>query len=124
MLYERGSGELWYYGEKGNFVEFYFSRTCVRQGFVLGAFLFCLAMYPVYARLQDLLGSKGKLYAYSDDVYLISNSVSMAKAPASEQEIYKKVGIRIGWGLGKTHCSLFAGLFMNNLVNILQNMCS
>ena len=32
MFYERGSGDLWYYDENGNFMESHFSRTCVRQG--------------------------------------------------------------------------------------------
>ena len=43
-------GKLWVYDKNGNFVESYFSRSCVRQGCVLGAFLSCLAMYQVYAR--------------------------------------------------------------------------
>jgi hypothetical protein len=51
MLYERGSGELWYYDENAIFVESHFIRSSVRHGCVLGAFLFCLAMYHVYVRL-------------------------------------------------------------------------
>jgi hypothetical protein len=49
ILYERGSGELWYYDESGNFVESHFCRTCVRHDCVLDAFLFCLAIYHFYA---------------------------------------------------------------------------
>jgi len=94
MIYERGSGELWYYDEKGNFMEPHFSRSGVRQGCVLGAFLFCLAMYTVYARLQALLGLDDALYAYSDDVYLLSDSIGMAKALAAAPTIDKKVGLR------------------------------
>jgi hypothetical protein len=51
MLYERGRGDLWYYDENANFVEFHFRRPRLRQGCVIGAFPFCLAMYCVYARL-------------------------------------------------------------------------
>ena len=73
-----------------------FSRTCVRQGYVLGAFLFCLVIYTIYDRLQALLGSDGALYAYSDDVYLISDPVRMAKALSTAPVIYTKVGLIIG----------------------------
>jgi len=83
MLYERGSAELWHYDENGNFMESYFSRSGVRLGCVFGAFLFCLAMYHVYARLQALLGPDGALYAYFDDVYLISDPIIMAWALAA-----------------------------------------
>jgi hypothetical protein len=48
-LYERGSGELWFYDEHVNYVRSRFIRCGVRQGCVLGVFLFCLAMYPDYA---------------------------------------------------------------------------
>jgi uncharacterized membrane protein len=51
-----------YYHEKGNSVESHYSRCGVRQGCVLGAFLFCLAMRPVYARLATLLGHVDALY--------------------------------------------------------------
>jgi hypothetical protein len=90
MIYERGSGELWYYDEKGNFVESHFNRSGIPP------FFFCLAMYPVYARLQVLLGHDGALYAYSDDVYLISDPIGMAKALATAPTIYMIAGLRIG----------------------------
>jgi hypothetical protein len=61
MLYEKGSGELWYYDENGNFVESQISRYGFRHGCVMGAFLFSLAMYLVYARFQALLGPEGAL---------------------------------------------------------------
>ncbi len=77
-------------------MESHFSRSEVRQGCFLGAFLFCLAIYPVYARLQALLGPEGALYAYSDDVYLISDPIGMANALANAPMIYLKVGLRIG----------------------------
>jgi hypothetical protein len=52
MIYERGNWELWLCDENGNFVEYYYSRSGVRRGCVLGAFLFCLTMYPVYVMLR------------------------------------------------------------------------
>jgi len=58
MLYERGSGELFYYDENGYYIAIYYSKNGVRQGCVLGAFLFCLAMQHVYSRLGALLGPK------------------------------------------------------------------
>jgi hypothetical protein len=61
MLYERGSGELWYYDENGNYVELHYCRCGVRQGCVLGAFLLYIATKPVYSRLSDLLGTDGAL---------------------------------------------------------------
>ncbi len=102
MLYERGSGELWYYDENGNFVESHFSRCGVRLGFVLGPLLFCMAMYPVYVMLHALPSHDGALYAYSRDVYLTSDPVSMANTLASAPGIYGKAGLTIGWGPGKT----------------------
>ena len=38
MLYERGSGELFYYDENCNYIASYYSKNGVRQGCVLGAF--------------------------------------------------------------------------------------
>ena len=56
-------------------------------------------MYPIYARIQALLGTKGSLYAYSDDVYFIFDPVNMAKALLTAAlEIYGKFGFMIGWG--------------------------
>ena len=96
MLYERGSGELFYYDESGNCIAGYYNKNGVRQGCVLGAFLFCLAMQPVYSRLGALLSPDGALYAYSDDVYLIANPANMAVALSSAPSMYKEVGLRIG----------------------------
>ena len=96
MLYERGNGELFYCDENGNYITSYYNKNGVRQGCVLGAFLFCLAMQPVYSRLGALLGPDGALYAYFDDVYLIAQPANMAVALSGAPTIYKKVGLRIG----------------------------
>jgi hypothetical protein len=63
-------------------------------------------MYFVYAKLQVLLGPNGALYEYSDDVYLVSDPVSRAKALTASLGTYGKIGLMIGWGLGKTELIL------------------
>jgi len=70
-----------------NFAESHFIRSGVRQGCVLSAFLFCLAMYPVFARLEAMLGHEGGLYAYSDDVYLLSD-------PGGPPHVHKLTNMR------------------------------
>jgi hypothetical protein len=42
------------------------------------------------------------MYAYSVDVYLVSDPTTMSVALAVAPEIYRKVGLRKGWGPGKT----------------------
>jgi len=64
----------------GNYVESHYNKCDVRQGCVLGAFVVCLVLRPVYSRLDGLLGPDGALYAYSDDVYLVSDPVNMPNA--------------------------------------------
>ncbi len=87
MLYERGAGQLWYYDENGIYVESHCSKCGVRQGYVLGAFFFCLVMRPVYERLGALLGLDIALYAYSDDVYLVADPDNMSAALATAPSI-------------------------------------
>ena len=71
-LYKKGSGELWYYDETGNFVLATHKRRGVRQGCVLGMFLFCLTMEPIYTRLRAAMGGHGTLYAYCDESCLVA----------------------------------------------------
>jgi hypothetical protein len=123
MLYERGSGELVYYDEHGNYIASYFSKNGVRQGFVLGAFLFCLAMQLVYTRLGALLGLDGAIYAYSDDVYLVADPTSMAVALSAAPAIYKKTGLRIGWGTRKTELILPPDVDSQSFLSLLPQTC-
>jgi hypothetical protein len=44
-----GKGVLWYYDENGKFVLGVKSKRGVRLGCVLGMFLFCITMRPIYA---------------------------------------------------------------------------
>ena len=60
-----------------------------------GALLCCLAMRQVYARLGALLGPDGALYTYSDDVYLLSDPVSMSIVMVDAPTIYMNVRLRI-----------------------------
>ncbi len=124
LLYEIGSGELFYYDENGNYIASYYNKNGVRQGCVLGAFLFCLAMQPVYSRLGALLGPEGALYAYSDDVYLLADPINMAVALSAALGIYKKVGLRIGWGPGKTELILPTDVHCKTFLSLLPEGCN
>ena len=70
MLYTDREGELWYFDEHGNLSQTFPSRRGVRQGCVIGLFIFCLTMAPICKALKSELGPDGMLVAYSDDVYL------------------------------------------------------
>ena len=54
------------------------------------------AAFAKDARLGELLGADGALYAYSDDVYLVSNTATMSVALTGAPAIFRKVGLRIG----------------------------
>ena len=47
------------------------SRCGVRQGCPLGAQLFALGLHPLLCRLQSLIGSRGIVIAYADDVHIL-----------------------------------------------------
>ena len=66
----------------------------VRQGCVLGMFLFCLTMEPIYARLWAAMGEEGALYTYRNDSYLIAETGKIAKVLADAPTIFGKVGLR------------------------------
>ena len=87
-----------FYDEDGNSVIAKHSRRGVKQGCVLSSFFFCLTMEPVYKRLTDTLGPQGALNSYSDDAYLLGKLAHMVAALTTSQTIYKKVGLRPGWG--------------------------
>ena len=61
LLYKRGEGVLWYYDENGKFVMGTRNTRGVKQGCVLGMFLFCITMEPVYANLRTTVGEEGVL---------------------------------------------------------------
>jgi hypothetical protein len=63
-------------------------------------------MRPIYERLGALLGLDGALYAYSDNIYLVADPGNMSAALAAAPSFYRKVGLRIGCGLGKTELIL------------------
>jgi hypothetical protein len=52
--------------------------------------------------MGELLGANGALYSYFDDVYMVSDPVSMAHTLSAASGIYEKVGLRIGLGPEKT----------------------
>jgi hypothetical protein len=58
-------------------------------------------MAPIYRALKTELGQEGMLVAFSDDVYLHGPPVNVAAAISAALSLYKKVGLRIGWGPAK-----------------------
>jgi len=101
MLYTYKDGELWYFDEEGVLRHMLFSRRGLRQGYLLGIFIFCITMAPIYLSLDNELGPEGMLLAYSDDVYLHGPPVKVAAIIAAPP-LYKKVGLRIGLGPAKS----------------------
>jgi len=63
-------------------------------------------MAPIYKRLKDGLGPKEMLIAFSDEVYLHSSPVNVATSISAALALYKKVGLRIGWGPAKSELAL------------------
>jgi hypothetical protein len=89
-------GELWHFDEEGVLRHRLFSRRGIRQGCVLGIFIFCITMAPIYKSPKNELGPEGMLMSYSDDVYLHGPPVRVAAAITTAPPLYKKVGLRIG----------------------------
>jgi len=79
MLYTDREGELWHFDEDGNLAFTLQSRRRVRQGCVLGIFLFCVAMAPIYCDMRAKLGPDGMLVAFSDDCCLHGPPVRVAE---------------------------------------------
>jgi hypothetical protein len=102
LLYKKGEGVLWYYDEDGNFVMGAKQRREVRHGCVMGMFLFCLTMEPVYAALRTTVGEEGVLYNYCDDSYMLALVDNMVEVFHQAPAIFGKVGRRLGYGQGKT----------------------
>ena len=109
LLYKKGEGVLWYYDENGKFVLGVRNKRGVRQGCVLGMFLFCITMESVYARLRAAVGAEGVVYTYCDDAYLLAPVEQMATVFHTAPAIFGKVGLRLGYGPGKTELILPKG---------------
>ena len=63
-------------------------------------------MVPIYNKLKDWLGPERRLVAFSDDVYLHGPPVNVAATISAAPALYKKVGLRIGWGPAKSELAL------------------
>jgi hypothetical protein len=96
MLYTNIVGELWYFDEDGNLSHTLESRKGARHGCVLGVFILCVTMAPVYIGHRLKLGPNGLLVAFSDDVYLPEPPVNAAQAMVAAPMMYGKVGLNIG----------------------------
>ena len=108
-LYKRGEGLLSYYDENDNFVLGARNKRGVRHGCVLGMFMLCITMEPVYARLKAVVGDEDVLYIYYDDSYLMDLVEQMATVLHHAPGIFNKVGLRIGYGPGKKELILPKG---------------
>ncbi len=74
------------------------NKRGVRHGCMLGMFLFCITMAPVYASLRTVIGDEGVLYTYCDDAYILAPAEEMAAALQHAPGIFGKVGLRLGYG--------------------------
>ncbi len=63
-------------------------------------------MEPVYAHLRAAIGEEGVMYAYYDDSYILAPAEKMAEALHQAPLIFRKVGLAIGYGPGKTELFL------------------
>ena len=87
----------------------------VRQGCVLGMFLFCITMEPIYARMRAAVVDEGVMYTYCDDSYILAPTEQMATSLQPTQGIFAKVGLRLGYGPGKTELILSNRLLQTSL---------
>lgn len=78
MVYTDIIGELWYFDEDRNLSHTLGSRKDVNHGCVLGVFILCVTMAPVYIIIRHKLEPYGLLVAFSDDVYLHGHPASVA----------------------------------------------
>ena len=58
-------------------------------------------MAPIYLALREKLGPEDMLVAYSDDYYLHGPPVKVAATISAAPPLYRKVGLRVGWGPAK-----------------------
>ena len=72
-------------------------------------------MAPVYDRIRAMVGDAGALFAFSDDAYCISSPVILAAVLKELTPLYRLVGLRIGWGIGKTEFWLPRGYQVDSL---------
>ncbi len=72
------------------------SRRGFRQGCVLGLFIFCVMIAPIYKQLKEGLGPEGMLVAFSDDVHVHGPPMNVEAMIFAVPALYKKVGLRIG----------------------------
>jgi hypothetical protein len=102
VLYTRGKRELWFYYEQGNFVLSVLCRKGVRQGCVLGTTMLCITVKSVYDAILVILGPERSLFNYADGVDLGGVPGNVALALAAALDLYRMIGLSLGWGPRKT----------------------
>jgi len=110
MMYTDRVGELWFFDEDGNLTHTQQPRRGVRQGCVIGLFIFCVTMAPIYMDIKNHLGREGLQIDFSDDVYLHGPPVRVAAAITAAPALYKKVRLRVSWGPAKSELALPPGV--------------
>ena len=108
MLYLDRQGALWYYGagRRGNapFATLSSARG-VRQGCVLGMVLFAVTVASVYEELATLGGPPGDqaaIFAIADDATCVLSPDYVPALAAGLEQAFGRVGLRVGYGPGKT----------------------
>jgi hypothetical protein len=95
VLYTRGSGQLWYYGDMGNFIILVLCKRGVRQGGVMGTTILDIKVRLVYDALFELLRPEGIIFSYADDVYMGGVRVCVALALSVAPDLYNMVGLQL-----------------------------
>ena len=65
---------------------------------------------PVFKALKSELGPNAMLVAYSDDVHLHGPPATVPTTISAAPALYKKIGLRIGWGPAKSELALPPGV--------------
>ncbi len=97
---------MWFYDELGNFVLAVFCRRGVRQGCVLGTTILYITVRPVYDALLVTLGPEGFMFSYADNVYMGGLPANVARALTNAIDLYRMIGLTLGWGPKKTELIL------------------
>ena len=97
-LYMTEPSELWYYDQElpsGPPVAIILSQEGTRQGCVLGAILFALALVPVCRSLAEIAPLDSTFFAYADDMRIVGSPQALAAMAAALPPLLQPLGLRI-----------------------------